>query len=152
MDRRGRPSHGHILLMPFRGVLIWDWMIEEELIVRLTLFLLNLFVFTFTAHVSYIMHPREPGAGLHLGLVPFAASLHGHDAQRRRRDLDQQLREHLVSEAVDAYRDAVTPSAARPPPAPRVDHDDGHIPHPSSCGRAICYCAQRSRARVYVSS
>ena len=77
---------GMYFWIPFRGVLIWNWMTGEELVVRLSLFfcLFILMVFTLMPYI-YIVHSRDPGAGSDLGLfVPFAAGVHGHDAQRRR--------------------------------------------------------------------
>jgi len=84
--------------------------------------------------------------------VPFAASVHGHNTQSRQQNLNLHLPERLVSEAAGARRDAGPPSASRPPRAPQVDHDDGPVSRPSAGRPAICYCAQRPRALVYVAS
>ena len=121
---------------------------------RLNLFL---YVYSYSVHPqvswpTYIVHSSEPGGRPDLGLfVPSAAGLHGHDAQRRQRNLHLQLRESLVSKAADPRCDAAPHSAARLPRAPRVD-DDEPIPRLSAYRRAICYCAQRSCACVYVAS
>ena len=87
-------------------------------------------VFTPMTYVQYTVHSREPGAGSDLELfIPFAVGL-----------------------AADARRDSAPPSATRLPRAPQVDHDEGPIPRLSAYRCAICYCAPRSRARVYVAS
>lgn len=75
---------GMYFWMPLHGVLIWNWMTGEELVVRFvpsSMFIIPIISFTSS------VHPRGPGARTHLGLfVPITASVYGHDAQRRRRD------------------------------------------------------------------
>jgi len=98
---------GMYFWMPLHGVLIWNWMAGEELVVC--------FVHPPSMYPSHTtpVHPRGPGARTHLGLfIPITASLHGDDTERRRRDPDLQLCLSLIAQTADARRYTASPRAS----------------------------------------